>query len=300
MDEINEDRVADIVEQQLRFLRGEGPAPALDTVAESERIDVAAILDLVDALAASSPPSPPLEEDRVAASLGLLPPKRQQTEDAKVDPVMTSARELSHRLGRMLAVEEPIAKLEGQFDDAQPVAVCRSLVEVVLVVVHESSDDLETTSLARRLFETRPEFSAIAFSSVDATRATVVTYGRSIDHLVPATGWASPGELEWEPLGIALGRHFERAMPRWDEIAALPPGDLLDDLALEARGVVNDELARVRKTRPQLSHKQQARDFVAGTDADAFLSWIDSIRSGRASGEDVVTQASVLCRSGSS
>jgi len=73
MPEMDDDRVADLVDEQLRYLRGEGPEPDLTGLTDDERAHVLELFDVVDALADSLPASPPIEEDPVAVRLGLAP-----------------------------------------------------------------------------------------------------------------------------------------------------------------------------------------------------------------------------------
>ena len=127
-------------------------------------------------------------------------------------------------------------------------------------------------------FQRQPELSAIAFSNRDATRAAVVTPPEAVQFLVPGSGWCDPVDLSWEPLRLALVRYFERSMPRWDHVAALPEVDLTDDLASEVELVAGEPLRRVAVTRPRLSHKQQARDFVADRDVGVISDWVDRVR----------------------
>jgi hypothetical protein len=291
MPEMDDDRIAGFVDEQLRYLRGEGPQPDLTGLSDEEQADVVEVLDVVDALADSLPASPPMEEDPVAVRLGLVdgPHGLSQTSN----PVLVSAEELAYRFGGAVEVEEVRT---GELDRWKPALVCRSLAETVLVVVYDPNGRAPRAADARPLFRDYPHLSAVAFTTPNATSAAVVVPGDSVDRLVPAEGWQAPTELMWEPLGIALGRHFDRSMPRWDEVASLPTDELLEDLTGEAAGIVAEKLREVASTRPQLPHKRHARDFVGAVDPGVFLTWVDEVRARQATGEELVSGLSRLCR----
>ena len=260
---------------------------------DEERADAIELLDLVEALADSQPASPPMEEDPVAVRLGLVDGRHGLSRVQNSDPVLVSAEELAYRFGGAVEVEEVRA---GELDRWKPALVCRSLAETALVVVYDANGAVPTAADARPLFRDYPHLSAVAFTTPDATSAAVVVPGDSVDRLVPAEGWQAPGELTWEPLGIALGRHFDRSMPRWDEVASLPTGELLQDLTGEAAGIVAEKLREVASSRPQLPHKRHARDFVAAIDPGVFLTWVDEVRARQATGEELVSGLSRFCR----
>ena len=49
MPEMDDDRLADLVDEQLRYLRGEGPPPDLTGLTDDEQAEVLEVLDVVDA-----------------------------------------------------------------------------------------------------------------------------------------------------------------------------------------------------------------------------------------------------------
>src|SRR3546814_17770546 len=71
MDDMNEDRLADFVDEHLRHLRGEGPAPDLTALDEAERAEVGPLLELIDAMTDTLPASPPPADDPDAIRLGI-------------------------------------------------------------------------------------------------------------------------------------------------------------------------------------------------------------------------------------
>ena len=295
MPEMDDDRIADLVEEQLRHLRGQGPQPDLTELTDDERADVLELLDVVDALADSLPASPPIEEDPVAVRLGLVDRRRGPSPAPLSDPVVLSAGELADRFGGAVEVEAAPAAT-GEPGRWRPALVCQSLAEIALVVVYDTDAGTPTAADARALFHDNPHLSAVAFTTPDATAAAVVVPGDSVDRLIPAEGWRTPEELTWEPLGLALGRHFDRSMPHWGEVTSLPRGDLLEDLAGEAGVIVAEKLRATTSTRPRLPYKRHARDFVSALDPGVFLGWVDAVRARRASGEELLSQVTELCR----
>jgi hypothetical protein len=294
MPEMDDDRVADLVDEQLRYLRGEGPQPDLTGLTDDERADVLELLDVVGALADSLPASPPIEDDPIAVRLGLVDRRRGSSPVQLLDPVAVSVEELAYQFGGAIEVEAPPASA-GEPGRWRPALVCRSLAETVLVAIYDVDTGAPTAEDARALFHDNPYLSAMAFTTPDATAATVVVPGDSVDRLIPTEGWQTPAELTWEPLGLALGRHFDRSMPRWDEVTSLPPGDLLEDLAGDVRSIVGEKLRDVTSTRPQLPHKRDARGFVIALDPGVFLAWVDAVRARQASGEELASQVAQLC-----
>lgn len=294
MPERDDDRVAAIVDEQLRYLRGEGPQPDLSGLTDDEQAEVLELIEVVDALADSLPTSPPIAEDPAAIQLGLVHRRGDPPPVSSSDPVVVSVEELAFRYGGAVEVETIPASTSGSDRWRSPL-LCRSLAETVLVVVYEA--EVPAATDARVLFNDNPHVSAVAFTTPDASAAAVVVPGDSVDRLVPMEGWRTPAKLTLEPLALALGRHFDRSIPRWDEVTSLPPADVLEDLAGEAVGIVSEKLADVAAARPQLPHKRHARSFVAGLDPGIFRAWVDAVRAREASGEQLVSEVTELCRS---
>lgn len=299
MGEMDEDRVASLVDDQLRFLRGEGPEPDLSGLSVRDRARMVDLLDLVDALADSRPLSPPLEEDPVAIRLGLVPGKRSSPPGASgepsdpPDPIVASTEELRYRFAGAVEVDHlSPAGGEGWWT---PVARCRALAENVLVVIFRPAERTPSAADARMLLHEDPSLSAIAFTNPDATDAAVVLPGAADGRFVPAEGWRPPGELLWEPLDIALGRYFDRSIPHWDAVASLPREELLDELGADTAEVVETVFHAVRASRPHLPHRREARDFVARVSPTTVVAWADDIRSGRKTSSDVVAAIGELC-----
>lgn len=297
MNDMGDDQLDNFVDAQLRYLRGVGPRPDLSELGEHEHLKVRQMLEIVDALADSLPASPVFEEDPVAIRLGLVDEHLRATH-AEVamdvdDPVQASLRELAARFDenalRIERLPEPFTDSAGN----RAHLICRSLAEAVAVVVFET--DPPTVDDAAPFIRQRPELSAVAFCSSEATQATVVTPSEFAPCLVPSIGWREPEELVWEPLGIALGRHFERSMPHWDRVLRLTMPDTLDDVFSDAAPIVEAELGKVARSRPQLAHKKNARDFVAGSELSSITDIVGRVRSRRLLAEDLTRELAEMC-----
>lgn len=221
MTEMDSVRVADLVDEQLRYLRGEGLEPDFSRVTDDEQAEARNLLDVVDALADSLPASPPIDEDPVAARLGFAGVRRE--------PSRRRARQRPQRLtiwtreghGREIWVlEEQDAGVRGSRGSR-----CVGSYSTTRVV---SASDRQT-SLDRHLL-CPAEGSAASTSTAPPNRYVSSSAEAriesnacacSVERLIPTEGWRSPSELSWEPLGLALERHFERSRPRWDEVTSL-------------------------------------------------------------------------------
>ncbi|HXW34999.1 MAG TPA: hypothetical protein VEJ87_10515, partial [Acidimicrobiales bacterium] len=139
MPEMDQNRLADIVDEQMRYLRGEGPQPDLSALSDDERTEVFELLELVDALADRLPDPPPLEQDPIALRLGLVaaePPDYADLSDPSgyLNPVVISTHELVYRFAGAVEVDEPqLAEAPWQYSMHY-----RSLAEVVLLVTFDA------------------------------------------------------------------------------------------------------------------------------------------------------------------
>jgi hypothetical protein len=288
----------ELVEQYLLFLRGRGPKPS---VPKSRQREVEALLDLVGALTESEPDLPVLERDPVAIRLGLVPaggpPDGPGGHHA---PVELAVRELEHRFRGYVEVDVSPA-LESSHPLFQPVATCTSLGEAVAVYVAPLDEWDEEPDNVAIIFRRHPEFSAVTLSSEDAERAVVLTAADSNRAVDPEHGWLSPGSPSLpEPLDIALGRHFERALPRWDQVTVLD--DLLVDNATvdEISDVVASEVRAALTGKPRLSHKKQALRSLQGLDPRQIADVVADVRVGRIGGSEVVEILEDIAKSASS
>jgi hypothetical protein len=288
----------ELVDQYLLFLRGRGPEPSIPKARQQE---VEALLDLVGALTESEPELPVLEGDPVAIRLGLVPaggppdgPGGHHT------PVELSVRELEHRFGGYVEVEVSPA-LESSHPLFQPIATCTSLGEAVAVYVAPLDDWDEEPDNVAIIFRRHPEFSAVALSSEDAERAIVLAAAESNRAIDPEHGWLSPGSpSQPEPLDIALVRHFERALPRWDQVTVLDDLLIDDGTADEISDVVADEVRAVLAGKPRLSHKKEALRSLQGLDPSHITEVVTHVQTGRIRGSEVVELLTDIAKSASS
>ena len=292
MPEMNEDKLGEFIESQLRFLHGQGPEPDLSDLNEQERAEVLKMMDLVGVLSGSLPEEdPPSDDDHSPSSQAALA-SRHVRDIEVVDPVTASVAELQFRFAGAVDVEDP-PPATGLPHNCHPVALCRSLAELVLVVVYDASPKPAAADAAAVLNE-NPEFSAIAITSPDAVEATIVCPGEATNRLVPSDGWQPPATLEWEPLGVALGRYLERSIPRWDAVDDLRSIEDLDDLGGDVVGAVSEAQSKLSRSRPKLAHKIAARDFVSSIDPSLFIGWVTDVRSRRLTGDDVAEAIRIL------
>ena len=291
--EQSEEHLSTLIDVHLRFLRGRGPEPDLTDLGEEDRAEVAQVLKLIEVLADSLPESPPMEEDPVAIQLGLGEVGDHQALDIQIpDPVVKDVEDLCSGFGGAVRMD---VLANGASNGIRDNLVCHSLAEMVIVTVLDASDLPQNSRDALTIFTDHPEVTAVAFSSPDASRATVVTYSQSVGHLIPAGGQIASRELEWEPLGIALGRYLERSIPRWEEVRLLPPDDNLDPLVVDVSGVVASELTGVARLRPRLPHKQEARNFVAQIENSLISGWVEAARSGEFSQDALIADIVASC-----
>lgn len=114
-----------LIEDYLRFLRGQGPEPDLSDLPPSRRQAITGQFEIVKALADRDPELPPLERDPVAQRLGLHAPhveaQQGETQDEEVallrltvDAVEEGRRELRAENARLRSQLWPLAAmLEG-------------------------------------------------------------------------------------------------------------------------------------------------------------------------------------------
>lgn len=288
----------ELVEQYLLFLRGRGPEPS---VPKARRREVQALVDLVNALAESEPELPELEEDPVAIRLGLVPgdgPPAASGDD--YEPVETSIRELAHRFGGYVEVEIP-TRLQPASVHFRPVATCTSLGEAVAICIAPLDAWTEEPDNVAVIFRHHPELTAVVLSSSDAERAVVLSAADTNRAIDPEQGWLAPGGSSIpEPLSIALGRHFERSLPRWDQVTRLD--DLLghDDAIDEISTVVGAEVHDVLASKPRLNYKKEALRSLQRLDSDQITDVVTAIQAGRIGGAEIVARLADIARSAAS
>ena len=61
-----------IIDDECRYLRGDGPRPDVERFGQTRRAEAIAMIEVVEALAGSLPASPAFADDPVAHRLGLV------------------------------------------------------------------------------------------------------------------------------------------------------------------------------------------------------------------------------------
>lgn len=89
---MTDDPSGDLIEDYLRFLRGQGPEPDLSDLPPQKREVIAGQFEIVKALADRNLALPPLDQDPVDRRLGLLPAS---------DGRAAVLREAADEIGRM-------------------------------------------------------------------------------------------------------------------------------------------------------------------------------------------------------
>lgn len=296
MNGIGEEQRDELVEEHLRHVRGEGPEPDLSGLSEADAEDVRRSFAIVDALSESLPPSLPIEEDPVATRLGLVPLSVSAGVIGGLEEgyelVAQAVHELLYRYPQMVDVQDPGVAADVARAALHPAIVCRSLAERVLVIVYQpESDTRPGTREALVWFGLDVDATAVAFTSVDAQAAKVVTFPDCYRRLNPSTGWSDVVDaLAWEPLGIALGRYFEQSIMHWDEVSGLDPAVSLGDLTDDVTTVVGVQKSLVASSKPRLEHKRGARDYVAALPDEFFVRWVSSAHAGESTGDEVADE----------
>jgi hypothetical protein len=281
-----EDGDDQLVEAYLRFLRGRGPRPRTDDRPETEEL-----LALLDAIAdAHDVRDPPVDVDPVAIRLGLV--------EAGPDAVTVSLHELAHRFGGDLDISDLEPGDDVRPGWPRPRAVCRTLGEVVLVAEVDDGLDSSPRRVAS-LFAEHPATSAVAVVSTSSLLAVVLTEADCVVALDPVAGRVGPAlPHEPEPFGLALGRHLERSLPRWDEIARL---DEMLVLAHDARDIVESAERALREglgRAVRIPARREAQASLRALPADAVVAVVEDVRTGELRGDELIRRIRVLSEMG--
>jgi hypothetical protein len=267
-----------LVDALLRWQRGQGPRPDVPADREDLLAVLAAVVDSAEIV------TPPFDEDPVARRLGLA--------DATGNALLVSLRELAHRLGGELDVEEVTG--EGAVR-----AVGRTLAERIVVLAVDDDDLATGLDRAATVFTRQPGTTAVALVSPRSLLAVVVTEADSVRAIDPLRGWTDPRlPRDAEPFPIALGRHLERTRPRWDEIAHLD--DMLvfapdpDEVAGTIGRVVAERLGRPVR----IPARRTALESLHHLTADTVGAVVDDVRAGRLAGDDLLDRIRVLAGAG--
>ena len=275
-----------LIDEQLRFLEGDGPEPDLSALTPSQLHEALGVFAIVESMMHSGQAIPPIASDPVAQRLGLVP-LSSGAASGSVDGITASVHETAFRFQGDVSVDEEQNDPVG--DASIPLRfICHSLVERVAVFAISEENYSLTLSHARDQFAQSDEFTAFAYSTEDGSTAVVLTHGDCYSRLRPATGWiAEDAGLAWDPLSIALGRYFDRSVPAWDNVQRLDPSLALEGIGADIESIVSTERERVSSSRPKLAHNRIAREFVLACEDEVFATWAQQVRNGELSGEQV-------------
>lgn len=306
----DKDFVGEIVDQYLRFLRGRGPRPDLDAVPAERRREVEELLALVEAVTdADEVARPPLKEDPVAVRLGLVPgpPEGGSASGEEVPPregdaddIDAALAEVAQRFRGEVEIGADHGNGSGRFQThgfLPARAVCRTLGEVVMVCTTDESDFSELAERVAPVFMARPMATAVAVVSNDSLLAAVFTQADCVRAIDPIRGWVDPSpSVAPEPIGIALGRHLERSLPHWDEVARLDEMLLLTEAGADVERCVGAAMQDTLSRQARITAKRAALESLQGLAAAAIEGLVDEVRTGRLAGDDLIDRLRDLSR----
>jgi hypothetical protein len=297
----------DLIEQYLLFLRGRGPEPDTSMLPSDRRAKVIEQFEILAALADREPELPPLDHDPVAIRLGVVDNQTSDTaragdlgllcgeDELEMDPVEISLQELAFRFDQHITIDFAPAWATQAPAALRSVAQCAALGEIVAVfvaAVDEWSHEPESVAV---FFRQHPDVSAVGLVSVDAERAVVVTAADSNHSVDPVGGWLAPhSPASPEPLGVALGRYFDRCLPQWERAADLDEVLSLGDLSADASEVSAAQVAEALRAKPRLGHKKEALRALAALDPSAIAAVIVEVQSGHLAGDKLVERLARL------
>jgi hypothetical protein len=299
--------VDDLIEQYVLFLRGLGPEPDLSVLPADRRARVMDQLKIVAALADRDPELPSIEDDPVAMRLGLFDsarsdqtnPDRPTTQDEDCrsddDPVMSWVNDLAFRFNQQVAVDFAPAWASLAPAGMRAVAQCTALGEAVAVFLADVEEWSHEPEPVAKFFREHPDISAVGLVSEDAERAVVVTAADAQYSVDPVRGWLAPhSPAPPEPLGIALGRHFDRCLPEWDRVADLDELLGLGDVSTAAAEVSAAQIAVALQAKPRLAHKKESLRALSALDSSAIAAVVVEVQSGRLAGDELVDRVARL------
>lgn len=303
----DQDYDGELVEEYLRYLRGKGTRPRMDRLSAEDRDHHEGLFELLDAIVdADTTETPPMEEDPVAIRLGLVrrsagaPGDIEALQDLPHVPetIALSLREVTQRFQGevdILTLDPGTAAASYGTNGLRVMAECRSLGELVLVCSSATEDLSEVPRSAVHLFTATQAVNAVAVASTIDNKAVVLTHADCLRAIDPQSGWADPVAPSLpEPLELALGRHFERSLPRWDEIAKLDEMLVLKDTDDEIAGAVREILTKKRTA--QIPAKKKALEAIRSLSAEPFEDLLRDVRAGRLNGEDLIERLGRISR----
>lgn len=301
-----DDMAHDLIEQYLLFLRGRGPEPDASMLPSDRRAKVIEQFEILAALADRGPELPPLDDDPVAIRLGVVEDRVLNTAGAcdsglphsdgsKVDPVKISLQELASRFDQRVTVDFAPAWAPQAPAALRPVAQCTALGEIVAVFIAAVDEWAQEPESVAVFFRRHPDISAVGLVSMDAERAVVLTAADSHHSIDPARGWLAPhSPSSPEPLGVALGRHFDRYLPQWERVADLNEVLGLGDLSALAYDVSAAQIAETLRAKPRLAHKKEAIRALAALDPSAITAVVVEVQQGHLTADEFIERLARL------
>lgn len=195
-------------------------------------------------------------------------------------------------LGKAIADDIPTLPGGVEFDlQSDGTVICTSISDRVWIVPHERGSIDGSLRAGRAAFADDPRITAVVLYDVNAGQATSLTFSESFRSLEPGDGWAVDDHLPlWSSLHDTLLGFFEQTLPRWEALAGLEQVvdlDEVDTSVLASSTGARDQLAAQR---PRLPHKQDAREFVLGFDAEQIAGWVRSVQGGELSPRQLADQ----------
>ncbi|MGH3904182.1 MAG: hypothetical protein ACRDTE_08335 [Pseudonocardiaceae bacterium] len=262
--------------------------------------------EIVAALADRDAELPPIEDDPVAIRLGLVEASRSNQIDVDPsasdddcadgdDPVRISLDDLAFRFNRQITIDFAPAWTPQAPAGMQSVAKCIALGEVVAVFVADVEEWSREPETVAKFFREHPDVSAVALVSRDVERAVVVTAADAHHSVDPVRGWLAPhSPSSPEPLGIALGRHFDRCLPDWERVADLDELLGLGDLTAAASEISSSQVALALRAKPRLEYKKESLQALSAIDSSAIAMVVVEVQSGRLAGDELVDRIARL------
>jgi hypothetical protein len=299
--------IDDLIERCLLFLRGRGPEPDLSALPADRRATVMAKLKIVAALADRDPDLPPIENDPVAIRLGLVDAARSNQTDTDHpstsnddcghddDPVMMSLYDLAFRFNKQVVIDFAPGWAPRTPAGLQSIAKCTAAGENVAVFVADVDEWSREPETVAKFFRQQPDITAVGLVSADAERAVVVTAADAHHSVDPIHGWLAPhSPSSPEPLGIALGRHFDRCLPDWERVADLDELLGLGDLTAAAAEISARQVAEALRAKPRLGYKKESVQALGALDPSAIAAVVVEVQSGRLAGDELVDRIARL------
>lgn len=293
-----------LVDAYLLFLRGRGPEPDLTSLAPEPRARATKAFALISALADRDVQLPPLEEDRVAARLGLFEAEAIASSEDRFsgrgalesdEVARTVIADLEFRFGEWLDVDwHPL------WQTALPVglraaAQGTTLGETMAVCIGDVPRWIDDPAPLASFLLHHHDITSVGIVSSDGQIAAVLRPAETMRAVVPTQGWVTPvGTSAPEPPDLALGRQFEQSIPRWDRVATLDELTALGDIREEAEEICAEAIAEARQAKPRLPHKKQAMALLSRIDAKSLAALIVEVQASDISPEAAVARVASM------